>query len=541
MLVRFQISSFIRIVSLLLAGCLFAYALHYVWLAFTNPLELEIREGSVWIQVLAKKAGVDIYDKTRVAFVNMNHGPMDPILKHWIACCLPRLPGYMVTRSFVLLFPLLLAGAAYSISRNVAVALLAAGSLYWFLIHISNMLLVGRPDPTALCGVTVCGAIAHQLLVTRHRSWSNKTYLVMQVLFGVASAITFLASWRFAPMFAAFYCVILAKQVAESTFRDPPGTPTLVRWSTRVVLAAVHVVSSLTLSLIGFALVWLPTFLLEMHGSVSTYYERFFGFFSPKSGWGTFQGREFHLFPLELFEPRRAYIWLFFLLIAAGLYRLRKERAQCAAWLVMLPLLWFIVAYGYFKNEGGGGLHYFFEFFLFAWFFVLHSLSRRRTISPLAQLVFIGVLAVVRPVTGLIEQTGQVDGARQRAVAFRADVARLTGGSAVYGEETHLFKTAYHDEVIDTGDAAAQIARTGFYGEEFVQTFQSYTIELLKHPPKFVRAGLLDETNWIGVMTPGLNDLLRKQYEVVLSASGSSFAYGGSQVLFQRKAEFEDQ
>src|SRR5215471_1931195 len=73
--------------ALLLAvsAAAFAYAVFYAWTAFAFPLELEVREGTSWLHALAKRAGVDIYDSRRVAFVNMIHGPVDPLLKGWIA------------------------------------------------------------------------------------------------------------------------------------------------------------------------------------------------------------------------------------------------------------------------------------------------------------------------------------------------------------------------------------------------------------------------------------------------------------------------
>jgi hypothetical protein len=168
MLLRLQESRGVRLVVLALSACVFAFALHLAWLAFTIPLELEMREGSVWIHVLAKRAGVDIYDTARVAFVNMNHGPMDPILKTWISRCGPAMPGHMVMRTFVLLMPTFLFAAAYKISRgDLAVALLAAGTLFLFFCQMSVLMLVGRPDATAICLLAICGSLAHQLIATR--------------------------------------------------------------------------------------------------------------------------------------------------------------------------------------------------------------------------------------------------------------------------------------------------------------------------------------------------------------------------------------
>ena len=47
------------------------------------------------------------------------------------------------------------------------------------------------------------GALAHRLLVSRHRSWSNRRYIATQVGLGAASAALFLTSWRYLPIAGA--------------------------------------------------------------------------------------------------------------------------------------------------------------------------------------------------------------------------------------------------------------------------------------------------------------------------------------------------
>jgi hypothetical protein len=68
------------IVSLLASG-----------IAFVYPLEIETREATVWLHVLALKHGVNIYDHNQVAFINQNHGPFDPLFKLSIATLFPFL------------------------------------------------------------------------------------------------------------------------------------------------------------------------------------------------------------------------------------------------------------------------------------------------------------------------------------------------------------------------------------------------------------------------------------------------------------------
>ena len=102
-----------RLLAFVVSCGLFAVSVWYVWAALMVPLELEIREGSTWILVPAKRAGVDLYNTSRVAFVNMNHGPMDAVLKGWIATHFTSLAGHGVLRMFVFLMPFFFLGSAY--------------------------------------------------------------------------------------------------------------------------------------------------------------------------------------------------------------------------------------------------------------------------------------------------------------------------------------------------------------------------------------------------------------------------------------------
>ena len=162
------------------------------------------------------------------------------------------------------------------------------------------------------------------------------------------------------------------------------------------------------------------------------------------------------------------------------------------AWLVMLSANWFAVAYGYFKNQGGGGLHYFFEFFALAWIFILHAFSRRRRWGALAQLVLVCVVVLTLPRRDLLAQRELLAEARKQGRVFRQYVADMTNGQPVFGEETHLFKTKYRGELVDTGDTDAAVARSGYFGDAFTRTFERYTKQLTSNPPKFIIGGLLE-------------------------------------------------
>jgi len=533
---RLQASRSFRGVVLALSAVVFAFSLRLAWLAFTDPLELELREGSLWLHVLAKRVGVDIYDPTQVAFVNMNHGPLDPLVKAWLSSWARALPSHMVTRVFVLLSPIFLLVSAYLISRkHLAAALLAAGTLFLVLCHVSGMMYVGRSDATAICGLAICGALADRLLVNRHRNWSNRSYIATQVGLGTASAVVFLTSWRCGPIPAALQFVVLTTQLGDSgRGRRPPQWALRVLWW--LVTAFKNFVISSVLFAVGFAALWVPVFLIELHGNYRSYYRHFFGFFlADDSGWGIFAGTKFEIFPKELVDNRQGILVLCGALILAGLYRLRRRPAELLAWLVMLSVVWWAVAYGFFKNHVGGGLHYFFEFFVLAWIFILHAFGRRRRWGAVAQLVAVGAVALTLPCADLLKQEETLVGVRKRAIAFRKGVDELTQGRPIFGEETHLFKTRYRGELVDTGDTSAAIARSGYFGEAFTQTYETYARQLTANPPKYVIGVFLGgDSNPERIMSRPLQDLLHHRYTLRLKADETALASGGSQALFER-------
>src|SRR5437764_5301558 len=66
--------------------------------AFFYPLEIETRESTVWLCVLASQQRINIYDHSRVAFVNINHRLFDPLCKFAVPTMFPFLLFWQVSR-----------------------------------------------------------------------------------------------------------------------------------------------------------------------------------------------------------------------------------------------------------------------------------------------------------------------------------------------------------------------------------------------------------------------------------------------------------
>jgi hypothetical protein len=244
---------------------------------------------------------------------------------------------------------------------------------------------------------------------------------------------------------------------------------------------------------------------------------------------------------------------------------LRRRPIELVMWLAMLAVTWGAHAYVYYKNSGGGGVHYFLPFFLLAWLFMLHVLPRsvrdgkqsrglwgvlasrltvRRNFRPLAlhayarptrQLVLIGLVAAVLPWRQLWNEGSNLVRVRRETLSFLKDAKARANGEAIYGEEIHLYKDKYRGEVVDTGDTVTAVAESGYYGKALSRTFEEYKQRLHAEPPGFVIAGFLNESSHSGVMSPELNNILFSQYDIVLRLPGAMVANGGCEiVLFQR-------
>ena len=509
-----------RLAAFVAAGGVFAVSVWFAWTALMVPLDLEIREGSVWILVLAKRAGVDIYDSSRVAFANMNHGPMDAVLKGWIGTHIPSLAGHVVVRFFVLLFPFLLLGSAYYVCRRSwTTALLAAGALHLLFVHITLTVMLGRSDATLLCAAAIGFALTHALLVTRHRNWTNRRYVALQVAFGACGAVMFLINWRIFPTIGVMVLLTLAKQVAESSYR---------LWRTAFAAIGLYVG--------GFVLVWLPTLLFELHGDFQLFYRRSLGFFTQASGWGAHPGTKFQLFPAEIHESRVALLLLFAALALAALYQLRRERAQLIVWLLVLPLGWVVHSYAFYANRIGGGPHYYYPYLLMAWFLVLHALRRPGRWRPLAQVAVAGLFIWFYPWQPLFAQGRHFRELTAQSQSFLDQVNARTEGQSIVSENAHLYKVRYSGEVADCGDVVDVIKRSGYFGKEFARTYDRYMDDLEAHPPKFIVSAWFNPREMAATSSARFTRFLRERYRLAIQGPSHLVANGrGGTSLYERK------
>src|SRR5262249_33079641 len=160
------------------------------------PIELEPREGTQWLHPLALSHGVNIFDPAVVAYINMNHGPIDSIVKSLIISVFPFAPASFVTRFFCILLPILILALSifvlryksFRIWKSLALTVLTYGVIVMDPTYGS---FVGRSDPTAL----VFGFLAATVMLSH--IYSTRPRLYLYGLAGLLLSLMVLTNWRF--------------------------------------------------------------------------------------------------------------------------------------------------------------------------------------------------------------------------------------------------------------------------------------------------------------------------------------------------------
>ncbi len=503
--------------SFVFLSCLFFLisAFSITLLAFHYPMELEVRESTGWLHVLAQKAGINIYDGTKVAFINMVYGPVEALLKHFISFLLPFLDATGVTRFFVPFVPLSLWLATYGWLRGRWFdALLLSVPLQLSFLFIDPMgVAIGRPDPTAMCFLSLilyfCSPWVSQQWLPRRKTWI--------VLLALLSAIVFHTSWRFFPTAVFFIWGSLMNYRIGLSWSEVPFTR--LKNEGGLIAAAFFTTSAILLfSVFGW--------------DIGLYYRRVFGFFTAESGWGSLPMPSFSLIPRYLLIDCHLYLSGGALAVALAFWINRHRTAEILFWLPTSALFWLLHSYSFYANGDGGGLRYFFPSFLVLWAAVIYFLPSLEERIPRWRVVYCLVVWIGMPWGQIWKVSSHLWGSQPHANYFVNELRRLPANSRVTSDVYHLYKERYSDEIVDTPDIAYRVAKSGFLGPDFTKTAMTHFDSLLSNPPEFLVLGFID--------SPAVVELMKKvRYEKILQAPphnwGNAFIYPAE--LYRRAAK----
>lgn len=474
----------------LAATALWALGAWNALLAAQYPFELDAREGTNWLLGLARSSGQDLYDHSRVAFVNMNHGPLDPILKSWIHDLVPGAPGHLANRAFVLALPVAIAVlGVLLLRRRPWLGLLLSGALYCTLLGLGpDALLVGRADPlamTLLTGQLIAGVVAWR---------SGNRRAVHAVVIGVLAAATVMASWRFAPVTLAAAAVWLFPAPTWPRARDVLR-PAL--WSTTAAAATL-----------------LAVFLVELHGSTTLTYEHFVLFFRPESGWGATATKSLGAVLGDLWGVVPGALVVAVVTTAYASVTALRARSPMLVWLAAAVAALGVTLYGLHRNSSGGGLIYVAPAFALLWFVLVAVLRDDRLAGGRSTVLVLVALLIAVPWRDVYRQGHALSRGMPAAQAAADRLAPLLEHRRVYTEDLHLFERRYTGQTVDMGDEVEVIALFGSYRRTFTATAARAFASLRAHPPEYVYDG--------GTHSSILRRLLAARYAPVMTTPAAT-------------------
>lgn len=479
------------------------------FLAFHFPLELEVREGAGWLHLLARQAGVNLYDTSRVAFANLVYGPSDILIKTLAAFCLPWLKSYQIARLFVPLVPFTLCLVAWSWGRSLFDAFLLSGPLYLFFTCTDVLsTLVGRSDPLAFCLLNALLFFAAPRVQVRFEA---RRWLWLAIV-GILATLAFHCSWRFAP----FLCVVVGGSLVGFTLPARPNRPINTQAKELGWLFAIFFSLSLTLISVEY-------------GGLGIYLSRTFGTFTTASGWGVFPTKSFSLVPRELVHYAPVFAAGAWLATLLAFWLNRSDREAIPYWVAALSLCWILSALGYLANGAGGGVRYFYPAILLLWVAGMHLFA-----AVERRLCHWRVWFCLLAWGGLPwRQVGELNSIlwsnAPPAHEFTEALRRIPRGD-LWSDCFHFFKLRYEGEVVDTPDLALKLGESGFLGSDFTRLVKTHFALLDSHPPPFYLAGQVDPPRVIEVYR---RPEYQKRMEAPLHAIGNGFKH--SATLYERK------
>ncbi|BCY16290.1 hypothetical protein hrd7_01390 [Leptolinea sp. HRD-7] len=424
------------------------------------PMELELRESTKWLHALALGAGLNIYDNSITAFINMSHGPMDALLKSFLLWI--KVPT-IILRWTVPAFLLTIFLAAWWIIRGetrtrLEHAMLATIVLDFTLIAYNQVIITGQTETCAALLLVLTMLFMEKAVTGKRVTW------LYSLLAGVALMCTFLSNWRYGPTLAAAGIVFLVRLAVSG-------------------ISLKHRLVSFLLTAAGGLLIFGGLLGRYFNFDFLLYFNHFFGFYKDlgeKLFFDVFLGTQM---------TATTGLTIFLLIGLALLIRLspkKEERAELTAWALGLAFIFVTTVVAFYLNGAGGGIHYYYPLIIFAWFLFLRYHDRiphRESLLPVASVVILFISgAGFSPVQPLLTMKDTWE----RASNTMKFLKQVNKTSPIWTEDIHLFKEEYSGETVDMGDYDSFYRKSGMFPEDFNALVDAHFAEMRSNPPEVV-------------------------------------------------------
>jgi len=407
-------------------------------IAFFYPMELEVRESTLWLHVLTMKANINIYDGKLVAYANQAHGVMDPIIKYLINLSFPFLQPWQVSRVFWVLSYFLIFLINYLVfknlkKKNLLTASLITSIIFYSLFFLFTKTFQGRADITAFFFIILLS----YLCTDRDFLYKNKA-----VIIAFLAAIILLTNWRFLILVACIIAYPLAMNIKK------------------IIVFKFYFFNRLLFLTFIFLSIPLFIFWFFFDFNLSTFINYFIKFFYFESH---FNLRHYinGLKSLLLVEKFFVLI-LFSILLFFILYKKTKKifiyKNNLKLFFFIVVVLFSLIQYLY--NYVGGGVYYFTSISIFLWFLFIDFIKNDTVyfnnnkfgfISSFLLITLIIVISVSSVKNSILASIRLVKSFNEAKISHQYFV-QLSEKHLVLSESLHFFKKKYNNEKIDIGD-----------------------------------------------------------------------------------------
>lgn len=426
-------------------------------ISFFYPIELEVRESTLWLHILTIIDGINIYDPSLVAYANQAHGPMDPILKLLIYKILFFLEPWQVSRlNNVLLFiSIFIINYLKFKKSNNFITIGFISILIYSLIFLFTKTFQGRADITAMLLISwLCYFCSNE---------NNFDRIIKITLLAFLFSLIIMTNWRFLPLCLA---IVFFPILYTNDFRD------IFKFK-KIIL----ILNFLFLSLIPFILI----LFLFFDFNLKKYFDYFIGFFYFESHF-SFKHYLIGLNNLIRVEKLYLLIILFVTYLLKNIYETDEIFFKKFFKILISFFVFFVSLVSYLYNYVGGGIYYFTPVIFFLWYLILFEYKEKKLNfihnKYISILIFFCVIVITTmSLKNSIRSSIGLYSSYLKAIKMHNYLFKITNhNQKVLSESLHFHKRKYSGEKIDIGDLISY--RSSQVGGSYEQTYKSHLKDL---------------------------------------------------------------
>jgi hypothetical protein len=479
-----------------------------ILIAFLYPMELEVRESTLWLHVLTMKANINIYDGKLVAYANQAHGVMDPIIKYLINLSFPFLQPWQVSRIFWVLSYFLIFLINYLVFKNLKkknslTISLITSIIFYSLFFLFTKTFQGRADITAFFFIILLS----YLCIDRDFFYKNKA-----VIIAFLAAIILLTNWRFLILVACIIAYPLSMNIKKlKVFK--------FYFFIRLIFLTFIFLS------IPLLIFWL-FFDLNLNRFIN-YFIKFFYFDSHFNLNHYINGLK-SLWLVEKFFVLILFSILLFFIMCKKTKKIFIYKNKIKLFFFIVVVLFSVIQYLY--NYVGGGVYYFTPVLIFLWFLFIDFIKNDTVyfnnnkfgfISLFLLITLIIVISASSVKNSILASIKLVKTFNEAKIAHQY-FSQLSEKHLVLSESLHFFKKKYNSEKIDIGDLLSYRALQ--IGGDYQDTYKKHLSDISGLQYNYIIHVFTDSSI--------INDLFKKQsYDEIKSIQISGTNLGKISIL----------